>query len=88
MADPSADTPVTSAKELGYGGDANWTEAIPQYLENNPTSLMFFYSTEVTPVATLDVYEQEMQDLDGSTIAADDLLARNCRNCRPSYGHF
>ena len=76
VADPSADTPVTSAKELGYGGDANWTEAIPQYLENNPTSLMFFYSTEVTPVATLDVYEQEMQDLDGSTIAADDLLAR------------
>ncbi|MHA1286276.1 MAG: hypothetical protein ACTSPB_02610 [Candidatus Thorarchaeota archaeon] len=66
-----------TASDLGYpqNGDA-WTENIPNWTEANPAAQIFFYSVETTPVATVDVYEQEMTDLDGSTILADELLAR------------
>ena len=66
-----------TASDLGFpqNGDA-WTENLSTWTEANPAAQIFFYSVETTPVATVDVYEQEMTDLDGSTIPADDLLAR------------
>ena len=72
----SEDSGLT-ASDLGFpqNGDA-WTENIPTWTEANPAAQIFFYSVDTTPVATVDVYEQEMTDLDGSTLPADELLAR------------
>ena len=66
----------TNATQLGYPNDANWTEQIPIWLESNPTAQMFFYSTNVDTRATVDVYQQAMEDSDGSLIPAEELLAR------------
>ncbi len=72
---PDASTVNTNATELGYGS-TDFTEQIPIWLENNPTAQMFFYSTNVETRATVDVYENAVEDLDGSLIPAEELLAR------------
>lgn len=72
---PDASTVNTNATELGYGS-TDFTEQIPIWLENNPTAQMFFYSTNVETRATVDVYENAVEDLGGSLIPAEELLAR------------
>mgnify|MGYP003639426265 FL=1 len=73
---PDNSITTTNATELGYPNDGGWTEQMIQWLENNPTAGMYFYSTKVETRATVDVYEQAVEDLDGSLISADELLAR------------
>ena len=73
---PDNSSVKTNATELGYPNDANWTEQIPMWLENNPTAQMYFYSTNVDTRATVDVYENAVEDSDGSLIPAEELLAR------------
>ena len=48
-------------------------------------TLIFNYSTKVDTKATVDVYEQEIADFDGTTIPADDLLAK-LQTSGPNYG--
>ncbi len=68
--------PSTSAADLGYP-QGEWTESLAEWANtNSQTARVLFYSTETEPVATVDVYEEDMPDVDGSTLIGDDVLAR------------
>ena len=65
-----------SATDLGYP-NGEWTEPLAEWANaNNQTARVLFYSTETEPVVTVDVYEEDMPDVDGSTLVADVVLAR------------
>ena len=66
----------TSAADLGYP-NGEWTESLAEWANtNSQTARILFYNTETEPIATVDVYEEDMPDVDGSTLMGDDVLAR------------
>ena len=73
---PDNSTVTSTAAELGFPNDGGWTEQMISWLETHSTSQIYFYSTKVETFATVDVYENAVEDLNGSLIPADELLAR------------
>ena len=68
---------LVSATDFGFPTNSEWTENMAQWFAGDgKDALIFNYSTKVDTKATVDVYEQEIADFDGTTIPADDLLAR------------
>ena len=72
------ETLQASATTLGYP-DPSYNEGLLQIVEDElitNSAKILFYSTQTQPVATVDVYEQIMVDIDGSELPADTVLAR------------
>ena len=70
-------TDLVSATDFGFPTNGEWTENMAQWFAGDgKDALIFNYSTKVDTKATVDVYEKEIADFDGTTIPADDLLAR------------
>ena len=65
----------TSSAELqtdqGHEEILNWLQH-----EDNKGAKILFYSTETEPIATVDVYDQDMDDVDGTPLIANEVLAR------------
>ena len=62
---------------IWFPTNSEWTENMSQWFAGDgKDALIFNYSTKVDTKATVDAYEQEIVDFDGTTIPADDLLAR------------
>ena len=68
----------SSASALGYP-NGEWTEQLLEWIKEhtvNQGARILFYNTQTQPIATVDVYEEDLPDVDGSVLVADDVLAR------------
>ena len=57
--------------DQGHEEILNWL-----HHEDNKGAKILFYSTETEPIATVDVYDQDMDDVDGTKLIANEVLAR------------